>query len=542
MAEDSRLDGVLKATAPASQSVTFELVREPARGSLELDAATGRFSYLPDADFFGSDSFAFTARTTDAVSATAAVKVTIRNVDDAPRLADIANVGNSALVAAVRVPLQIVEPDGEPVSITATAGDPSVAHVSVDPVGQAVVLEGREYGTAVISVHVQDAINTVSQQFTFSVTDVTKSARVASAQPDEEAVVIANGRPDETRFELRHNGQAAFTSMDQVVEAIRLLPDDIDGEPFERKLWRYVRDNVYHGPPVNAERWLHASWPTMASFGWGFCSHVAAVYVRIARAAGYEARVWGLNGHVVPEISVDGAWRMYDPDLAVYYHRRDGEIAGVEDLVADPLLIRSPVDPLFNPGLNDWAYSATVADIYGSAGDNVVADDWFLSHEEFRGSAIVLPAGARLVYPGHWTPAPIGYDGADAYPIEAFRQARMELPAGFLGALSPPWVLWDVQGTGRVEVMGRTFDTGSAELAAFLQAPGASVTSVNVVGNEAGLALVFMVNALWYRVESDNELELTGKDVWGLRVHVTRLAPEHRLSVPPAESLMKPRP
>lgn len=542
VAEDSRLDGILRATVPASKPVSFVLVSGPARGSLELDATTGRFSYLPEADYFGSDSFAFKAQTADGVSGPASIQISIRNVDDAPRLAEIADVGNSASSAAVRIPLQVVEPDGEPVSIIATASDPSVVHVSVDPAGAAILLEGREYGEAVISIQVRDAVNTVSGQFAFSVRDVTRSARVASASPEHEAIVISNGRPVETRFELLHNGQIAFTRIDQIIEAVRALSDDVEDEPFERKLWRYVRDAVYHAPPVNAEQWLYASWPTMASFGWGFCGHVAAIYVRVARAAGYEARVWGLNGHVVPEIYVDGAWRMYDPDLAVYYRRRDGAIAGVEDLVADPLLIRSPVNPLFNPGGNDWAYSDTVAAIYGSADDNRLADHVFLSLEEFRGSTITLPADARLVYPGHWTPAPIGYDGSEPYPIEAFRQARMELPAGFLGNLSPPWVLWDVQGTGRVKVMDRVFDAGSAELAAFLQAPGASVTSVDVVENDAGLALVFMVNALWYRVEVDNEVELTGKDVWGLRVQMTTLAPEHRLNVPPPESLMKPRP
>lgn len=540
--EDSRLEGALKATVRSPQALDFAIVSGPAHGTVQLNASTGRFVYEPSADYFGPDGFTFNASAAGLVSKPANVEVLVSNVDDPPRVEEIPDVGNSAAVGTVRVALRIVEPDGEPVTVDATAANPSVVGVSVDLQQQTVLLEAREYGESAISVLVRDAGNAVTRQFRYSVADVTKTARVASQAPDREAIVVLNERADATDFELGHNGQVAFARMDQIIDTVRALPDDIEDESFARKLWRFVRDNVYHAPPVSAEQWLYASWPTMASFGWGFCGHVAAVFVRIARAAGYEARVWGLNGHVVPEVYAEGAWQMYDPDLAVYYHRRDGAVASVEDLVGDPFLIRNPVDPIFHPGGNDWAYSETVAEIYASTDDNRIADHVFLSQEGFRGSRVTLPAGARLIYPGRWTPPPIGYDAEVEYTIEAFRQARMELPSGYAGSLSTPWVLWDVQGIGRVDVMGRQFAAGSKELKEFLQTPGASVTSVTVLENPSGLALVFMVNALWYQVDDDNEIGLTGKDVWALRVHATSLAEEHRLDGASPEILMKPRP
>ena len=64
---------------------------------------------------------------------------------------------------------------------------------------------------------------------------------------------------------------------------------------FDRKLWRFVRDSVYHDVPLDARQWLYNPWVTLNSHGWGYCGHVAGTFVEIARAAGYEARVWGLR-------------------------------------------------------------------------------------------------------------------------------------------------------------------------------------------------------------------------------------------------------
>ncbi|MGE3600168.1 MAG: hypothetical protein AB7N70_31965 [Dehalococcoidia bacterium] len=90
----------------------------------------------------------------------------------------------------------------------------------------------------------------------------------------------------------------------------------------------------------------------------------------MARAAGYEARVWGLSGHVVPEILVDGRWQMFDPDLAVYYKDESGAVAGVEDIVSRPDLITQPQSPIFAGSNYVFPYSTTVRDIYATTADN----------------------------------------------------------------------------------------------------------------------------------------------------------------------------
>jgi len=68
--------------------------------------------------------------------------------------------------------------------------------------------------------------------------------------------------------------------------------------------------------------------------GGGFCSQHAILFNDIARRQGIQSRILGLNGHVVNEALVDGAWRAYDPDYGVAFG------ASLRDLERDPEKVR----------------------------------------------------------------------------------------------------------------------------------------------------------------------------------------------------------
>lgn len=72
---------------PDSSVVTFSLVTGPAHGDLIL-LTDGHFQYTPDADFFGTDSFTFTADDGDGGIITRTAHFNIAAVNDAPDAAD----------------------------------------------------------------------------------------------------------------------------------------------------------------------------------------------------------------------------------------------------------------------------------------------------------------------------------------------------------------------------------------------------------------------------------------------------------------------
>jgi|GEM_PF-1073208 len=71
------------------------------------------------------------------------------------------------------------------------------------------------------------------------------------------------------------------------------------------------------------------------SYGYGLCGTVHAWNEPYWRVLGFDVRRRAFPGHVNSEVFYDGAWRMYDTDMAGVVFKRDGTVAGYADIVAD---------------------------------------------------------------------------------------------------------------------------------------------------------------------------------------------------------------
>ena len=389
-----------------------------------------------------------------------AVPGSVAVANRAPVLSPLPDISNSAYAYATRVRPQVSDPDGDPVTLSVSAGNSQVVRAYVDQSAGEVVLEPLLSGTSDIVVTADDGDSTATQTFGFVVGEVTKVVQVSAGQ-DGSAISLLNTGDQAVDFVLTHNGFRTFQSLDEIVDHVHGMPPEFGGETFPRKLWRFVRDNVYHWPFLGPSPWLMNPLVQVNSIGWGFCSSVAAFYVEVARTAGYEARVWALNGHVVAEIKADGQWAVFDPDLAVYYLALDGRVANISQLQTDPSLVSSPVNPIFAPSEYGTPYSPAVADIYGSGSDNAIWSN-LLPTTTGQSGRIVLPPGARLTYQGKWTDAPVGVDDAGHFhEVPEFRQATLTLAPGWTGTIPMPWVPWDVTGMGEVNIGGARFESDS---------------------------------------------------------------------------------
>ena len=90
--EDTAVSGSVAANDndPDGDTVTFAQNTGPSNGSLSF-ASDGSFTYTPDADFFGTDSFTYTITDADGANDTATVTITINSVNDAPTVTPIAD-------------------------------------------------------------------------------------------------------------------------------------------------------------------------------------------------------------------------------------------------------------------------------------------------------------------------------------------------------------------------------------------------------------------------------------------------------------------
>lgn len=89
-AEDTPLNGVVTATDLDPDTLTFTLATPPVNGAVTLDSLTGAYTYTPDANFFGADSFVVTVDDGNGGSAQATIDVTVTSVNDLPVAASAA--------------------------------------------------------------------------------------------------------------------------------------------------------------------------------------------------------------------------------------------------------------------------------------------------------------------------------------------------------------------------------------------------------------------------------------------------------------------
>lgn len=83
--ENQAASGTLEATDSDGDPLTFSIVSQPSHGSVSIsDASTGAYTYTPDKNYSGSDSFTFKANDGQADSNVATVSVTIKAVSPPP--------------------------------------------------------------------------------------------------------------------------------------------------------------------------------------------------------------------------------------------------------------------------------------------------------------------------------------------------------------------------------------------------------------------------------------------------------------------------
>ena len=117
--EDTAVTGVLTATDPEGDPVTFAIVIGPAHGSILLDQSTGVFTYTPNANYLGPDSFTYKANDGVNDSVPGMVNITITAVNDAPTASNL----SASEVYFEDTPLNlidIVSSDVDSASVTAT--------------------------------------------------------------------------------------------------------------------------------------------------------------------------------------------------------------------------------------------------------------------------------------------------------------------------------------------------------------------------------------------------------------------------------------
>jgi hypothetical protein len=154
LAEDSDISVTLTATAADNNEgdeFTFMIVSQPLHGSLAASLGnTAKWQYTPKEDYYGADSFTYTANDGDLDSAPATVTLTITPVNDAPVATD-----DDITLASNETGIYIIDvlsndTDIENDALTIISASASIGSVSIDD--NQLVYQAQAGGKGVISL------------------------------------------------------------------------------------------------------------------------------------------------------------------------------------------------------------------------------------------------------------------------------------------------------------------------------------------------------------------------------------------------------
>lgn len=344
------------------------------------------------------------------------------------------------------------------------------------------------------------------------------SFAVPCPDPRGGCLEVSNAGPATARFTLRLNGRGFAQSAEELAEEAAALPADYPGEPLQRKVWRYTRSQVVLSRPVSRRPWYNHPCLLANSTGFGWCDDMASMNCFLWQQLGYPSRCWYLTGHVVSEVLVAGRWEMYDSDMGVCYLRPDGRVAGVEDLMANPGLVRGSALLLRPQSLRSARSAQTEATeaIYASRGDNKPVQ---LPQQPaplpFR---FVLPGGGRIRFPlPPGAAATREHYGDEAGGAAECALLEVRVPRGWSGTLPMPLILHSVEGRGEIAWEGATYPVGSSQLSALLRSwsPPHGALEVRARGE---LRCFYYVNPRRFRLEANNDVILRGHGLEGCAV------------------------
>ncbi|MGW0162691.1 Ig-like domain-containing protein [Mycobacterium sp. NPDC003323] len=202
--------GTLAGTDADADSLKYNLGVQAANGFVTIDESTGAWTYTPNADFHGTDTFSFTVNDGTLISTPVQVTVHVTGVNDVPVAVDDVSLGTDedAALTISRTSLTANDTDADKDELTITAvGQPDHGTVTVAADGSFVYTPDADY-------HGVDG-------FTYTVSDglgASSTARVTVAVASVPDAPVAN--PDTVTTD-------GATVM---IEADQLLANDTDGD------------------------------------------------------------------------------------------------------------------------------------------------------------------------------------------------------------------------------------------------------------------------------------------------------------------------
>ncbi|MGR4872412.1 beta strand repeat-containing protein, partial [Variovorax sp. LARHSF232] len=228
--EDTPVSGQVVATDADGDTLIYVVVTPPAHGTLAFDSATGEYSYTPNQDFNGKDSFVVAIDDGKGGTTETTVNIEVTPVNDPPLPADPQSpsqnfdpaTGDYSLVTPEDVPVDgkivAIDPDGDP--LTYTAGiPPANGTMVVHPDGTYTYTPARDFNG-------EDSFTVVIDDGKGGTTTTTVNVTVT---PVQDVPVVVDPKVPGQNFDPITDTSTLTTPQDTPIDG-RVVVEDPDGD------------------------------------------------------------------------------------------------------------------------------------------------------------------------------------------------------------------------------------------------------------------------------------------------------------------------
>jgi hypothetical protein len=297
-----------------------------------------------------------------------------------------------------------------------------------------------------------------------------------------------------------------FTSEEDLIRTIRELKAPGFSQDYQ-KAWYFMCQFTWSAnKPIDERSRYNDALVFLNTLGFGFCGSKSEALASIWNKMGYKTRVWDLQGHIVPEIYVNGEWQVWDPTYHVFYgcNQCDVILCGVKELTENPSLvdhpwfsrstIRLPQGYRITRWMKRMGYGKELAAIYGSAGDNKI----LLESEPTVPSAVednyVIPGGSDVIVPV--------FSGLPLYSnyhnkitrLYHYAELAVYVPAGKLGTIDLPLMLHGISATSLKYTRGTKNFVLNGKKTVHYGSGFTDPEPIIISENDAGAWFYFLVN------------------------------------------------
>ncbi|MHB0937343.1 MAG: tandem-95 repeat protein, partial [Armatimonadota bacterium] len=231
--EDQAISGILNAADVENDPLTFTLASQGTLGIVELTSPDGHYTYTPNPNATGGDSFTFTASDGTATSGIGKMVVNITPINDAPVAQDGVLTAYEDTVAAGQLDASDADGDGLTYSIVAQG---QLGAVEIDPATGSYTYTPlpNVYGTDTFTFKVNDGtVDSNTATITVTITPVSGDAPVAldgilTVMEDQPAVGTLTGYDpdgDPLTYYLAGQGQVGTVEVDPATGGFTYTPN-----------------------------------------------------------------------------------------------------------------------------------------------------------------------------------------------------------------------------------------------------------------------------------------------------------------------------